>query len=320
MGIGNPLVCVIILNWNGLNDTIECIESVENCAYNNFKITIVDNCSSGDQAYELKKAFPSHDVLLCQQNYGYTGGNNAGIIYTRRKYNPDYVLVLNNDTVVDPSFINYMIETFSDKKEAGIVGSMVYYYGSNQMIQSAGGRVNMTGEPYHVGNMKTDEGQYNYEYEIDYVMGSAMMISKDVIDRIGLFDDSFFCYWDETDLCFRAREAGYSVVISPHSIIWHKNSTPVTYGDLTKRKQPPKNIVTYYYNRNRIMFVRKHGSKLQYLVFSVRFVVKSVIVLLFYVIYYNSMGSVLSYLKGTADGVRYDISATKVNDYEWIEL
>ena len=123
-----PLVCIIILNWNGLKDTLECIDSIKKIKYRNYKIIVVDNASSNNEAKEIHEAYPNElDVIKNEANYGYTGGNNIGIEYAMSKYKPDYILILNNDIIVHPEFLDQLVIATLSDSTIGIVGGKVYY-------------------------------------------------------------------------------------------------------------------------------------------------------------------------------------------------
>jgi GT2 family glycosyltransferase len=262
----NPKVSIIILNWNGLEDTIECLESLKEVRYPNYEVIVVDNGSKGNDAAVLEQRLRDHVHLIRNdKNYGYTGGNNIGIRYALDNSSPDYLLILNNDTVVAPDFLDHMIEVTENDASIGIAGPKVYYHGFPNRIQGAGARVDMrTGQAYHIGIKEIDCGQYDSQRKVDYVFGCCMLIKREVVERIGLFDESYFCYWDETDYCFRAREAGYRVIYIPQAKIWHKAPLKLRMWDKTPISAKGSGLYYYYMARNNFKFMRKHATKGQY--------------------------------------------------------
>lgn len=267
------LVCIIVLNWNGLKDTLECIESIKEITYQNYKIIVVDNASANGEAHALRENCSRDiDVLLTAQNYGYTGGNNVGISYAMGKYDPEYILILNNDIIVDPEFLTGMVNTAESDPKIGIVGAKVYFHRYPNMIQAVGAGVNMRlGKSYHIGERQIDQGQYNTQRSADYIMGCCMLIKREVVDKIGLLDEQFFCYWDETDFCFRCRKAGYDVVYTPLARVWHKNPVKLKLWERTQNKGARSAIPYYYATRNNFLFMRKHARGIEYITFLLYF-------------------------------------------------
>jgi GT2 family glycosyltransferase len=252
-----PKVSVIVLNWNGLEDTVECLESLKRITYPNCEVIVVDNGSKGDDADELARGFGDYIHLIRnEKNYGYTGGNNIAIKYAMDNSKPDYVLVLNNDTVVHPDFLTRMVEVAEGNASIGIVGPKICYHNRPDRIQSVGAKVNMrTGQAHPIGVGEVDAGQYDAALEVDYVSGSCMLAKAEVIQKVGLFDESYFCYWDETDYCLRTREAGCRVICVPQAKIWHKAPGKVS------------GLPYYYMARNNFKFMRKHATRGQYRTF-----------------------------------------------------
>lgn len=301
-----PKVSIIILNWNGLEDTVECLESLRKITYPNYEVIVVDNGSKGNDAQALQERSSDYTHLIRNdKNYGYTGGNNIAIRYALDNCAPDYVLILNNDTVVAPDFLSQMIEAAESDASIGVVGSKVYYHSFPNRIQGAGGRVNMrTGQASHIGIKEVDSGQYDTQREVDYVFGCCLLIKRQVIQRIGLFDESYFSYWDETDYCFRAREAGYKVVYVPEAKIWHKAPLKLKAWHKTPAGGKASGLYYYYMARNHFKFMRKHAAKAQYLgfllcFFGYHFWFMTAVCLL----YHRDAGRLFGFYRGVKDGL-----------------
>jgi GT2 family glycosyltransferase len=299
-------VSIIILNWNGLEDTEECLESLKKTTYPNYDVIVVDNGSKGNDARVLEEKFGNYIHLIRNdKNYGYTGGNNIGIRYALKNSSPHYFLILNNDTVVAPDFLGQLIKVAESDASIGIDGPKVYYYGFPSRIQGVGGRVNMrTGQASLIGVKEVDAGQYDEQQEVDYVFGCCLLMKKEVIQKVGLFDESYFCYWDEVDYCFRAREAGYKVVCVPEAKIWHRAPLKLKVRDKTLVSGKASGLPYYFMARNNFKFVRKHATKGQYrgfllYFFGYQFWFMTVVCLL----YHRDVGRLIGFYRGAKDGL-----------------
>ena len=249
-----PKVSIITLNWNGLEDTIECLESLRKITYPDYEIIVVDNGSKGNDAQVLQERFGNYIHLIKNdKNYGFAEGNNIGIRYALNNCQPDYILLLNNDTVVDPEFLTEMIKVAEGRPSIGITGSKIYYYYQPNRIQAVGGKIN-----WWLGDIETygeeeDIGQYDNIAERDYVFGTSFLIKKAVIQKISLIDPFFFLGMDEYDYCTRARRADFKVVYVPSSKLWHKagaSKAKLPYYPKTLeviRKKSGRAMYKYYY-------------------------------------------------------------------------
>jgi len=245
-----PKVAIIILNWNGLKDTTECLNSLRSITYPNFRIILVDNHSQSDDADKLKKLFGDFiDVVENPQNFGFAKGNNIGIKKALSE-NADFVLLLNNDTVVKPDFLEKLVET-SQQNNAGITAPKILVYGTDD-ISSAGGTVKWFSRFIIRHDSSPDDTAAGH----DFLTGCCLLVRKDVFEKIGFFDESFFLYYEDVDLCLRARKAGYTMAVNRQSVIWHKISQSV---------KPESETYHYFTSRNKLLFTRKHGPLLAFL-------------------------------------------------------
>ena len=259
----SPKVAIIILNWNGLKDTIECLESVKKIDYPNFEIIVVDNGSTDGSPEKIKEMFPDITLIRNKENLGYASGNNVGIRYAL-KNNVEYILVLNNDTVVDKNIINSFINVAMYEKNVGCLGCKIFYYNKPNILSHTGGLIKthplLLG--FHRGENEEDKGQYDKIVQVDYLTGAAIFFSRFTIERIGLFNEQFFLYWEDTDFCLRIKEARLKNLYIPSAKVWHKCGTS-TCGW--------RNPCLYYYVvRNRLLFAKLHGfinSKLDIKIF-----------------------------------------------------
>lgn len=267
-----PRVSIIIVNWNGFEDTSECLQSIKKIDYPNYEIIVVDNGSRDNSAERIKEEFPHVILIKNKTNLGFAEGNNVGIRYALSS-SVDYLFILNNDTVVDPKVLSVLVEVGERDPSIGVLGSKVYNFNKPKVLCFAGSKINWeTGIAQHTGMNEEDSGQYDKTTEVDRLSGCAMIIKRKVIEDIGCFDRRFFLYYEETDLCNRARQFGYKIVFVPDSIIWHKVSRSAG-----GEKSP---LMTYYLARNRLLFLRKNNK----LSFKIHFqnlliLVKSLIVL-----------------------------------------
>lgn len=247
-----PKVFVIILNWNGYEVTKECLESLRSIDYPNFEIIVVDNGSSDSSPERFRKNFPDLELIRNPKNLGFTGGNNVGI---RRalEHGAVYVLLLNNDTVVAPTFLSELIRVAESDERIGILNPKIYYFDNPRTIWYAGGTFNRwRGFARHVGHRTKDVSRYDEIREVTFITGCAYLIKSSVIREIGLLDDLFFYTCEDTDWSIRALQAGFKAVYVPSAVIWHKESYD------TKRNVG-KPFRDFYNIRNSILLARKHA-------------------------------------------------------------
>jgi GT2 family glycosyltransferase len=248
-----PLVSIVILNWNGLEDTRECLKSLQNVPYPNRRIIVVDNGSEADEAAALRSEFQdSVQVIESATNVGFAAGANLGI---RQALNEgtDHVLLLNNDTTVDPAFLTALVEAAEARPDAAAFCPKTYFYADPETIYSTGGSVSVwTATAKQIGRGERDSGQFDRVATRDYADGVCMLIPRRALETVGLLDEDYFAYWEETDWCTRARANGLRCYYIPNARIWHKAA----------RVQSPTNEYYFLYRRNALMFVRKRGTPL----------------------------------------------------------
>ena len=255
-------IAVVVLNYNGLGNTLDCLDSLAKLEKSKHKteIVVVDNNSqdgSGEALTKVKDIF----FIQNQENLGYTGGNNIGIKYALKR-GASHILILNNDTVVDKSLIIKLIDT---AKKGDIICPKIYFapgfefhkgrYSKKDLgriIWYAGGQIdwqNIIGQ--HIGVDEIDHGQYSKSHKIDLATGAAMFVARSVFEKIGLFDDKYFLYLEDMDFCVRAKNANFKIIFEPKAIIWHKNAAS-SGGSGSK-------LQDYYITRNRLLFAFRHA-------------------------------------------------------------
>jgi GT2 family glycosyltransferase len=251
MQIIQPKVFIVLLNWNGFNDTVECVNSIKKITYGNYEIIIVDNESEND--FEKLENIYSNEIILIRSdvNLGFAGGNNLGIKYAL-KNDADFVLLLNNDTTVEPDFLDGLIKS-GIEKEFGIVAPKILNYYFPNIIWSAGGKISWLGASgYSFGEGKTTEKFIENRY-VTFVSGCCMLINKEIFNNIGFFEEDYFLYCEDTDFCKRVIDAGFKILFVADSIVYHKINTST--------KRDISYLPIYYQTRNRLYFARKFYIK-----------------------------------------------------------
>jgi GT2 family glycosyltransferase len=247
-----PKVSIVVLNWNGLENTLECIESLSKINYPDYEIIVVDNGSLDGSAQALKD--PRYKITLLEnsENIGFSAGNNVGIHHALR-LGTDYVFLINNDTVVDPDVLSILVDESKRDVRTGIIGPKIYNYYEPGKVWFAGASIDWkTGESLHLSHEEIDNGKLNSVIEVDRLTGCAMLIKRVVFEEIGLLDPDYFLYFEDVDFCVRARKAGYKNICVQYAKVWHKVS-------MSTRAKEGSPLHTYYHNRNRLIFLEKHG-------------------------------------------------------------
>lgn len=222
-GDHQPFVAIVVVNWNRPLDTIECLESLSHITYGNYTVTLVDNGSDDGSPKQIRVAVPSVEVLVNPSNLGFAAGINVGIARAL-ELDAAYVLLLNNDTVVNPDFLEPLVAICEEDHQVGVVGPTVYCFGTRRLFSSGGWPRRFL--PLLVRQVRPmvheEDGPSGFPQEIAYVWGQAMLIRGEVFERIGVFDPRFFMYYEDCDFCLRASQAGFRVFYVPQSRIWHK--------------------------------------------------------------------------------------------------
>ena len=252
--MNQPKVSIIILNWNGLEDTIECLESLKKITYPNYEVIVVDNASQGDDVRNLREKFGDYiHIIRNDSNYGFAEGNNVGIRYGLNNSNPAYFLLLNNDTVVAPDFLDELIKVARSDSEIGIVGPKIYYYdfnGRKDVIWSAGGKIEWWRRwIYHgIGSNDDDLPQYQNVADVDWISGAAMMIRASIIQELSLLDSHYFLGNEDVEYCLKVRQRGFRIVYVPTARVWHKVGISRNKVNPSGRKHEPSfvNLPSYY--------------------------------------------------------------------------
>ena len=262
-------ISIIIVNYNTPEDTKAVIQSLSQITHNGFdyRIVVVDNGSKElltfSQAF-LKKN-PNLDLLRSESNLGFSGGNNLGIQHAIDHYDSDYYLLLNSDTIVEQNFLQALYEMMKKDQKIGLACSKIYFHKGyeyfadsysesekHRVLWYVGGKIDWTNLlSYHIGIDEVDRGHFDRAAETDYATGCAMMISREVIERVGRLDDRFFLYSEDVDFSLRVREAGLKVMYCPDSVVYHK------IGRSSGGAGSP--LQQYYQTRNRLFLTFRHA-------------------------------------------------------------
>lgn len=259
----HPKVAIIILNWNGKEDTIECLESLHEITYPNYQILLVDNGSTDGSVKCFMERYPEIEIVENGKNLGFAEGNNVGIRRALER-GVDYVLLLNNDTIVKPDFLDEMIELGKNDHSVGIIGPTVYNFNdlkNPNAVGCIGFRFNfwLGGNPINVKDSSKSQ-------KIDMLSGCCMLIKTEVLKRVGLLDTIYFFGWEDADFCFKVRNFGYKITPAKKGIIWHKIGA--SYGGYYADNP---NVLTNGI-KNQLIFIDRYANVFQKIIFIIYFI------------------------------------------------
>jgi GT2 family glycosyltransferase len=246
-----PKLCTVVVNWNRAGDTVECLRSLRNGGVEDSRIIVVDNGSTDGSVARIASECSEAELHPMDTNLGYAKGANVGMRSALEQH-PDFILFLNNDAVIEDRCSAKLIEALQRHPECGLAGPKILYYGNNN-IWFAGGSYNRAlGYSMHPGMDEPDNGG-GVEGPVDFITGCALMVRRELIERLGVFDEDFNMYAEDIEYCFRARDVGFCSLYVPSALVRHKVSS--TSG------VPGSNVMTpqrsYYYARNMILLVLK---------------------------------------------------------------
>ncbi len=245
-----PRVGVIVLNWQKAAETIAVIDALKGATYPNVEIVVVDNASPDGSGAAIARARPDVTYLQSGANLGYAGGNNLGLRHALAN-GADYVVLLNPDVTLEPGFLEPLIEACRAHDDNAAVTPMVCEQERPDVIWGMGGHIDWrtaTTRHLHHGERRAD-WQTRPPFEVDYALGVALGAPRRVWERVGLLEESYFLYYEETDWCVRARRAGVALLAVPGSCIWHESAA---HGGRTAP------YITYYMTRNALRFLRRN--------------------------------------------------------------
>ncbi len=217
-------VGIVILNYNGKDVLPGLLESLTKIDYRNFRVFLIDNNSEDDSIERARDNYSTRlplEIIENQENLLFSRGNNVGI-KSAVNWEADYIILLNNDTVVPPKMIGQLVEFMEKQPNIGIAGPMIHFFEPDNTIWGAGGMVNSWwGLVRHRGIREKDRGRFSEPAKVDYVSGAALMARTEVFTRLNMLDESFPMYYEDTDFCFRAKNQGYETWYVPTSPLIH---------------------------------------------------------------------------------------------------
>lgn len=238
----NKRVVVVVLNWNGWQDTVACLKSLQHQTYANFEVLVVDNDSSDASVAMIQKAMPGVEVLQSGANLGFGGGCNVGMRRALAQ-NADYVWLINSDATADPLALAALVRVADGNPALASVGSVLYEADAPDQIQLWGG-----------GQVQLWTGQCKNQRtaaRLDFISGASVLLRCAALKKVGLFDEStYFMYWEDTDLSFRLRKAGWQLGVAPDSHVWHKLSGSVG------QNSP---LLDRYFTRSAVRFLKRYA-------------------------------------------------------------
>lgn len=248
-------VSIITVNFNQPEVTLELLESLRRQDYSNLEVIVVDNGSKEDSTPLLKARYPEIVAIRSAQNLGFAGGNNVGI----NRSSGDYLFFLNNDTEVPEGTIRALVEALDYHEDTGVVCPIINYFETPGLTQYAGYTEisSLTGRNHAIGHKEKVQPQLKVT-ETHYAHGAAMMVRREVIERVGAMPENYFLYYEELDWGAQIRRAGYKIKVVQSVRIFHKESIS------TGKASPLK---TYFQTRNRLLFMRRNMTFYQQVVF-----------------------------------------------------
>lgn len=242
-----PRLGVVIVNWNRKMDTLRCIASVLSSDCDNFEVLVVDNASTDGSLEIIRETHPNLLTIYSSVNLGFTGGYNTGIQYFLNR-GSDYLMLLNNDAVVGSTALSAFVTAALSHPEAGFLGAKICSLEDRQTILSAGGTLYRGWQPVHRGMGELDSAQFDALVEVEYLSGCALLVSRQAIESVGMLDNDFFAYHEDTEWCCRGKQGGFKVLFVPQARVWHPD---------TRKRDEESAPVTYYVARNSLLLARK---------------------------------------------------------------
>lgn len=258
--MNEAFVSIITINYRQAQITCDLLDSLADIHYAHYETLLVDNGMEQDATSRYQQHLPTVKVINSAQNLGFAGANNLAI----QQAKGDYILLLNNDTIVPKHFLAPMVALMEKRPEVGILSPKIYYYDQPNTLQYAGtARIDLTtGRGTDPAKLSEDQGQYQENKAVELAHGACMLIRKEVLEDIGLLSEDYFLYYEELDFCMRARQAGWQIYYTADSYIHHRESSSTGKSSAFK---------TYYMFRNRWLFMKKFNSTFHFLQFACYF-------------------------------------------------
>lgn len=269
-------VTIVVLNWNNASDTLECLKSLAALDDPGCDVLIVDNGSTDDSAARIRAGFLGIPLLETGANLGYAGGNNAGIRQALAA-DAEAICILNNDVTVEPGFLDPLLAALQSGPDVGIVTPLVAEQSDAGRVWALGSAVNR--RTAEVSRVHAGEAMAQWRgrepFEVEIASGAAMLVKREVFERVGLLDESFFLYYEESDWCLTVRQAGYRILAVPSSVVRHKVSAAL--GTTSP-------VIDYYMLRNHLCFIGRHWRRPQRVYLQARVVLRNLVTIAAYTI------------------------------------
>lgn len=250
--VNSPRVVVIVLTWNGRKDTLGCLESLQAVDYPNWEVLVVDNGSEDGTVDAVRTAYPAVVVIETGRNLGFTGGNNVGVEAALSR-GAEFILMLNNDTVVAPDLLRAFVRTAGQYPDAGVFGAKIYFFDEPKRMWFGGASWNPRAllSFENLGQGVLDNGKdFEQVRDTPWANGCALFFRAVVVRTVGMLDDRFFILYEEVDWCFRAQRAGFRCLFVPEAKVWHRVS--MTFGG-------GRSLVYEYFDlRNLLLWTEKN--------------------------------------------------------------
>lgn len=250
-------VAIIVINWNGQDFTTACLNSLRKVDYPDFKVFLVDNGSANDEGKKIKANFPEIDLIETGKNLGFAGGNNVGIRKALQE-GFSHILLLNNDTLVEPDFLSELVRASQRNANAGVIQPLILFLHNPKEIWSAGGRWKPSLSRAITLGDRTPLADYRVNStNLEWATGCAMLVSRAAIEKTGLFNEQYFVYFEDVDWSLRIRNSGFSIHFEKRAKIYHEA------GASSKKKHAEGMLspqVFYYNVRNQLFIIRSHGE------------------------------------------------------------
>jgi GT2 family glycosyltransferase len=259
-----PQVVTIIVTWNSAKDIQDCLQSLRKQDYADHKIVVVDNNSTDNTVELIKQNFPEVILIQTGKNLYFAGGNNFGIDYALQNLNPEFIAVLNPDTLVQPNWLSTQVEIMLQDAKIGVVGPKVVFapgFGPSPTEKSSATQIyiNTAGIlpggflfPYDRGYGEIDQGQYNQMAEVYALSGVSMLVRSEVLKQTKGFFAPMQMYLEDVDLCLTAKQKGWKVIYTPTTTVMHKH--------MQSTHQAGGNRYTFWSKRNYLLLVSRHYS------------------------------------------------------------
>lgn len=248
-----PSVAIIILNWNNWQDTITCVTACQKLEWPKTYILVVDNNSTNNSVETIRHHFPDLELIETGANLGFAGGNNIGIKQAL-DLGAEYIWLLNNDATPAPAALAPLVSALQNYPSAACAASKIYYENDQQRIWFAGGAWSKGRLRLRLqGAYQIDNGQFDKIRRIGSASGCSMLIPRSMFQTVGMLDERYFLYWEDTDWSARAHKQGYQILFVPDSHVWHKVSATIT---------PRSELQYYYHTRNGLIFCREHDIRI----------------------------------------------------------